>query len=356
MQTFLLAVLAIFVVLGVLFLALIVWLRKRVRKAVGDYKLFTPFLIAQRARIKLKVQSLPDERDHGENEGGVDVAAINKLWAGLAVQGMEQVATLATDDGDTVYVAAQHPDNKIVALVVASQGRAPFLEFIALAANNSVNVISGNPEARAVRLPSMSFEPHTRPSFDRACLSFAATPAHLALDTRMLILLIERIHAARMDSQLGRAPTLDDIRLLAAARGVELNLDPEQQERVLEMNRNDWTHELQVALRDNAKRKMKLDEDAWSRLADELIVIHQGMNEDEVIATLSEHDLVDRLGQQLKRQNFGPGQIFDEINRRLDPDDQRQQVVRMTNPVPARVFARTGALQAAGVELQGLAA
>jgi hypothetical protein len=107
-----------------------------------------------------------------------------------------------------------------------------------------------------------------------------------------------------------------------------------------------------VALLDNAKRKLKLEEDSWERLENELIVIHQGMNADEVIATVSEHEHVERLGEQLKKQHFTPSQIFDEINRRLDVADQRQLVITLGNPIASRIFARAGVLQAAGVEPQ----
>jgi hypothetical protein len=52
----------------------------------------------------------------------------------------------------------------------------------------------------------------------------------------------------------------------------------------------------------------------------------------------------------LKRQTFGPAQIFDEINRRLDPGQQRKLVLSLGIPVQARLFAHANALETAGVE------
>jgi hypothetical protein len=349
MLTFLKILLAVLIVVVGLVLVLFYWLRGKFRKVMGDYAVLAPFIMPHTARIKLRIQPLPEAQD--EDERAADIAAIKKLWSELAAQGFVQLGVFASD-GDDLFVVGQHPDTNIVGVVASRQAAPPFVEFIVASATNAVRVLSGNPEERPLQLAAISIEPKANLTYRFAVQSFAAPTAWRVLNARMAILLIERLHAIRMDNLLARAPSLEDIRAYAAKQGVTTPLTEQQQERVVEMNHSAWLDGVRVALLDNAKRKLKLEEDSWERLENELIVIHQGMNADEVIATVSEHEHVERLGEQLKRQHFTPPQIFDEINRRLDVADQRQLVITLGSPIASRIFARAGVLQAAGVEPQ----
>ncbi|MES3022074.1 MAG: hypothetical protein V4857_10880 [Pseudomonadota bacterium] len=352
MSTFLIIVLSVVLVLLALILLVLNWLRRKVRKYVSQYKVLAPFLMAESARIKLRVQALPpasgDEAD-ADDEEALLYAEMNRMWAQLSAQGVRQIGSFASDVDDAWYLAGQHPDNNIVAMVVSKNNKAPFLEFMSVSEANTVVVLSGALAARPLQLPSLSIAPHTASTVDAAAKAMASAPSGRALDTRRLILVIERVHAARLDSQLMRAPTLADMQAHATLHGVTDTLDDAMRERALEMNRDAWLDAVRVSLLDNAMRKLKLEQDSWERLEGDAIVIHQGMNADEVIATLTQHDLVGRLGEQLKRQQFGPAQIFDEINRRLPPGEQRKLVISLGIPVQGRLFASTGVLQAAGV-------
>jgi hypothetical protein len=301
----------------------------------------------QCARIKLRIQSLPQDDDI---EIAANIVAIKTLWTELAAQGFIQLSTLASDGNEYLFIAGQHPDTKIIGLIASRLTEPPFLEFMVVSPTNMVKVLSGNPEERPLQLASLSIEPKAKLTYKFAVTSFASPTGWRVLDVRMLILLIERLHAARMDNLLARAPNLDEIKAYAAKQGISEPLNEQQQESALEMNRSAWLEGVRVALLDNAKQKLKLEEDSWERLENELVVIHQGMNADEVIATVAEHEHVERLGEQLKRQNFSSTQIFDEINRRLGIDEQRQLVITLGSPIMSRIFTRTAVLQAAGIE------
>lgn len=349
MSTFLMILLSVFIVVVALVFILLYWFRIKVRKVMGDYKVLAPFIMPLTARIKLRIQPLPQD---GDIEIAANISAIKSLWSELAAQGFIQLNTFASECDEYLFVVGQHPETKIIGLVANRLFRQPFVEFVVVSTTNAVRVLSGNPEEQPLQLASLSIEPKTQLTYKSALQDLASPTEWRILDVRMLTLLIERLHAARMDNLLALAPNMDEIKTYAAKQGINVSLNEQQQERVLEMNRTAWIEGVRVALLDNAKRKLKLEEDSWGRLENELIAIHQGMNEDEVIATVSEHEHVDRLGEQLKKQNFGPTQIFDEINRRLDVADQRKLVITLGKPVMSRIFARSGVLQSAGVEPQ----
>ncbi|HEY5994678.1 MAG TPA: hypothetical protein VIU46_08780 [Gallionellaceae bacterium] len=355
MLTFLKILLAVLIVVVGLVVILFYWLRGKFKKVMGDYAALAPFIMPLNARIKLRVQSLPDAQDE-DIEHAANISAIKSLWSELAAQGFVQLGVFASDGDECLFVVGQHPDTKIIGLVAGRLATPPFLEFIVASPTNAVKVLSGNPEELPLQLGAISIVPRAKPTYKFAVESFGSPTAWRVFDVRMSILLIERLHAIRMDNLLARAPSLEDIQAYAAKQGVTEPLTEQQQERVLEMNRSAWIEGVRVALLDNAKRKLKLEEDSWGRLEDELIVIHQGMNADEVITTVSEHEHVERLGEQLKQQDFNPSQIFDEINRRLDVADQRQLVITLGSPIACRIFARAGVLQAAGVEPQAAGA
>jgi hypothetical protein len=343
MSTFLMILLSVAIVIATLLALSYFWLRRKVRTAVGMYKNLVPYFIHCIARMKLRIESLP-ARDEVDPEEAAQLDAMEALWKQLAAQGVKQLATLASGE-DTRIIAGQHPDSRMLALVIRPDARAPYLEF------NTARVITGEPGAQALQLPSLSVELDADARFDTALARLAVGQPGRALDSRMLILLIERLYATRMDSQLTREPTLADTKARAIANGIEYALDEAEEVRIVEMNRSSWLEGLRVALLDHARRKLQLDEEPWSRLDEELIVIHNALNADEVIATLSDIALVEQLGEQLKRQNYSPSQIFDEINRRLDPEQRRSLVLQLGVPRPARVFATSRALEAAGVTL-----
>lgn len=353
MSTFLMILLAAVLVVGGLILFVLIWLRTKLRKVVGNYNKIAPFLITQTARLNLRIGKLPSREDV-EPDLATHLTAMGRLWSELSAKGFKRLGTLRSDDG-RMFIAGQHPANNLLALVTCLDGMPPFVEFMALSPANTAMVVSGDPAACALQLPSLTVVPMRTPTITPAVRTMGAMLPGRAVDMRMLILLVERLHAARMDSQLTRAPTLDEMNANAALRLVTAPLDKEAQQRALDLNRSAWLDAVRVSLLDNGRRMLKLEEEPWGRLEGELIAIHQGMDGDEVIATLSSHELVEKLGAQLKLQKFGPAQVFDEINRRLG-DDHRRLVVNLGVPVQARLFARAGVLEAAGIESQGASA
>lgn len=346
--------LAVALVVGGLVLFVFIWLRTRFRKVVGNYNRIAPFLIAQTARLNLRISKLPSRVDV-DKDVAAQLTAMGRLWSELSAKGMKRLGILKSDDG-RMYIVGHHPGNNLLALVTCLEKMPPFVEFMVLSPTNSAMVVSGAPGALALQLPSLNVVPMRSPTVTAAVKTMAAMLPGRAVDLRMVILLVERLHAARMDSQLMRAPTLNEMEAKAALLGVSAQLTHDEQQRALEMNRSAWLDAVRIALLDNGRRKLKLEEEPWGRLEDELIVVHQAMTEDETIATLGGHDLVEKLGEQLKLQKFGPSQIFDEINRRLGEDDQRCLVATLGVPVQAKLYARAGVLQAAGIETQGIAA
>lgn len=345
--------LAVGLVVGGLVLFVLLWLRGRFRKVVGNYNRIAPFLIAQTARLNLRISKLPSRVDV-DPEVAAQLTSMGRLWSELSAKGMKRLGILKSDDS-RMYIVGQHPGNNMLALVTCLEGMPPFVEFMVLSPSNSAMVVSGAPGALALQLSSLTVVPMRTPTYTPAVKTMSAMLPGRAVDMRMVILLVERLHAARMDSQLVRPPTLSEMEANAALIGVNTQLTHEELQRALEMNRSAWLDAVRVSLLDNGRRKLSLAEEPWGRLEDELIAVHQAMNEDEVIATLAGHDLVEKLGEQLKLQKFGPLQIFDEINRRLG-DDQRRLVVNLGVLIQARLFARASVLEAAGIETEGEAA
>lgn len=353
MTTFLMILLSVFIVIVVLIGGAFLWLRGKVRKYTREFKVFIPFLIPYTARLALHVQPLPDRAQCDEAMAG-QLDAVHALWDELAAKGMRKLCELESES--RLIVAGQHPDSKMVALVVTMEGVPPFVEFIALAPNNTATLITTEQGARALQLPSLTVRVEPGFGYDDAAREMQHMLPGRQLDVRMLIMLAERLHAARMDSVLGRAPTLEDMHEYAARSGQAMTLTGEQQDQVLQLNRNAWLEAVQESMLDHARRRLKLDEEPWRGVREELLIIHQAMSDDEVIATVAGYPLVERLGEQLKKQGFGPAAIFDEINRRLEPENQRTLVLNLGVPLQGRVFARPRVLEAAGVSLNMVAA
>ena len=354
MSTFLIILAVLAIVSGAGAAGYFYWQRRQVSRLAGDFKLYAPYLVEQTARVRLRVQPLG--REYIGEEDADAYAEMKKLWSGMTNHRMKLIGTFASDENDRVYIIGQHPDNKIVGLVGLQRGMRPYVEFMKLSGGGVVGVLSGAPGARAMRVATLTVDPKQKPSWRSAVEAFAATPEGRTLDVNNLIVLFERVHSARMDYQLKAAPTLAEIKSHAAAQGTTDTLHGQQLDHALEMNLVAWRDAVHVALLDNTRRKLKLTADVWSRLEPQLIVIHAGMDEDDVIAKLAEYPNVDALGVQLKAQERGPLEIFSQINDQLAPADRRRLVVELSSPVTAAIYARAGAMQSAGVPAQALAA
>lgn len=241
---------------------------------------------------------------------------------------------------------------QLLALVICLEGMPPFVEFMALSGDNTAMVVTGDPAASALQLPSLTVIPMRTPTVTPVVRTMDAALPGRALDKRLLIQLVERLHAARMDSQLACAPTLADMNANAALRHVTEPLGEHEQQRALDMNRSAWLNAVRIALLDNGQRKLKLAHAPWGRLEGELIVIHQGMHADDVLAALSAHDLAAKPGVQLKLQTIAPAKLFDEISALLG-DGPLRLVAHLGVPLQARLFAPGAALRKAGIALQG---
>ena len=347
MSTFLLIVLGLAVAIVLVLAGVRIWLRRKIRSAVGDYQLIAPYLIAPAARISLRTEAVATEPDGGDDAHARAMHELRAMVLRMEAQGFVHLGAFAADEDGRVLIAAQHRESGVVGQAIYLAGSAPYLECMTLTPSGQVRVISGELDARPLQLPSLVVQTNPGLSPSEALKALAATPGR-ALDLPTFVMLVERVHAARMDSALVKAPTAADMQAHADSHGGAA-LTAVQHARALDMNRESWADAVRVALLDNGRRKLKLDSAAWGRLEREIVVVHEAMTEDEAIATLAEHNLVDTLGEQLKRQNFTPVQIFDEINQRLGPDDQRALAVKVRFPVRARLFARPAALRAAGL-------
>ncbi|HEX8611357.1 MAG TPA: hypothetical protein VF800_08740 [Telluria sp.] len=354
MSTFLMILAVLAIVAGAVAAGFYYRQRTQVSRLAGDFKLYAPYLVEQTARVRLRVQPLG--REYIGEEDADAYAEMKKMWSGMTNHRMKLIGTFASDENNRVYIIGQHPDSKIVGLVGLQRGMRPFAEFMKLSGSGTVGVLSGAPGARPMRLATLTVEPKHKPSWRSAVEAFASTPEGRTLDVNNLIVLFERVHSARMDHQLAAAPTLPEIKSHAAAQGAADTLHGQQLEHALEMNQMAWREAVHVALLDNARRKLKLTADTWSRLEAQLIVIHAGMDVDDVIAKLAEYPKVDALGVQLKAQELGPLEMFSRINEHLAPAERRRLVVELGSPVAAAIYARAGAMQSAGVPAQALAA
>ncbi|NHZ62161.1 hypothetical protein [Massilia genomosp. 1] len=354
MLTFLMIIAVLAIVAGAGVAAYLYLQRSQVSRLAGDFKLYAPYLVEQTARVRLRVQPLG--REYIGDEDAPAYAEMKKLWSGMTNHRMKLIGTFASDENERVYIIGQHPDSKIVGLVGLQRGMRPFVEFLKLSGSGTVGVLSGAPGARAMRVATLTVEPKPNPSWRAAVEAFASTAEGRALDVNNLIVLFERVHSARMDYQLKAAPTLAEIKAHAAAQGAADTLHGQQLDHALEMNHVAWRESVQAALLDNTRRKLKLTVDTWSRLEPKLIVIHAGMDPDDVLATLAEYPSLDALGVQLKAQELGPLEIFEGLNEQLPTADRRRLVVKLSSPVAAAIYARAGAMQSAGVPPQALAA
>ncbi len=351
MLTFLKFVGAVVLVVIVLIVLSFYWLKRKIGKVVATAAAAMQLPMPSNARVSLRHESADDADEHVQSK--------MSLQSELQNAGFTPLGRYCSDDGIAV-TAWNDAQSQVAAALVEINGDQLHCEYYAIGTDGRNAVLTTEPGAEALELRSLSVRPLRDLTPRQAVATLTSAPKPLrTVDSAMFVLFFERLFATRMDQHLRTPPTIDALLRLAAARGKSPTLTGAEQSAAVKMATNIWLSSVETAVKDNARRQLRIASDAWSRIDADLRVVHAHLDADQAIEVHHGDDLITRLGEQLKQQNLTPLQIFDEINRRRPLDAQLVPIAQVGMPIAATIYAAGAAMRSIGLgsnTLQGSAA
>lgn len=323
------------ILLGIL-LALVIlilvgwwWLRSKFRGITQEVLRRMPYVPDFEARVRLIAAREGDALLEDE-----ELATLKEIEHDLGVAGFTSVGQFTAREDGAITTCYQR-EGKLFALAYFFNGRIA-VDYCALGEDNRAFLTTANPVFPALDTSSVlvRVDPHLAMAEGIAWLEQQA-PLR-ALSTRQWVLLYERIYAACMDARIADpqcARLLED--WITFAR-----LDPpadEDREAIEQDCQAQYQDMLQVALLDNARKALKLDEDSWSRIEDSVVIVHRATDFED-IKSFFDQELVEDLVDQFEALNMGVMKSFNAVNRRLTQERQFLPLVQVSRPVPAQLF------------------
>jgi hypothetical protein len=344
--TFLKFLVAVVLTVIVLIVLVILWFKRKIGKAVSMATTALQLQEPAIARITLHHDAEPAEP--------ADDAQGLQMRCELTASGFIALGDFRSD-GIATVAAYTHPELHVVAAVIAPDGSNHHCEYYALGKDGRARVLTTEPGAEPLELRSLNVHPVRDLTPRQAIATLVPEGAELrGMDAATFVLFHERLFATRMDHRLRTPPTIDSLLRHARAKGKSPELTDAEKATALEFAQAAWRNAVEVAIKDNARRQLRLTSEDWARIEEHICVMHAHMDADQAIEAHQGDALIERLGAQLKLQHLTPSQIFDEINRRRPVASRLQAIATVGMPVHATVYATTAALRSVGLGDLGL--
>ena len=339
MLTFLKFLVAVVLTVIVLIVLVILWFKRKIGKAVSMAT--TAMQLQEPAIARITLQHDAEPAEPGEDPS-------LQLRSELIASGFTALGDFRSDGMATV-AAFVHPELHVAAAVIAPDGTTHHCEYYALGKDGRSRVLTTEPGAEPLELRSLHLHPVRDLTPRQAIATLVPEGAELrVMDAATFVLFHERLFATRMDHRLRLPPTIDSLLRYARAKGKSPELTDAEKDTAVEFALMAWRNAVEVAIKDNARRQLRLTTEDWSRIEEHVCVMHAHMDADQAIEAHQGDALIERLGAQLKLQNLTPSQIFDEINRRRPVESRLQAIATIGMPVHATVYTTTSALRSVG--------
>ena len=333
----------IVLLLVVVILVALLWIRRKIRNVVSEAAKLAPYSVPIQGRIRLSASAEDGAAWFAEERH----QAYRRWQRKLTAAGFEPLGGFEeSESGRFLWVA--HQENRSFAMVT-SLGEKIILEYCALGASGRAFLRTPNPVFPEVQSDSLSIHPKKQLAPAEGLAWLGEQGALKALSVRQFVLFYERVYAACMDIRLSNPACEAMLHDWIEFAGLEALGDEELAEAV-GICRDQCVTASYQAIRDHARTALKLDSDAWSRIEDNLLIIHNKTGFEEIMSAFAT-DLAEELIEQCKASGMAVAKTFDAVNRRLEAQDQFALLAEVSKPIASRVYLRRIALES--VDLQG---
>lgn len=333
MWLFLQIVLAVILVL--LGVALLAWwyFRRWLRRTVGKAQAGAAIVgndYARSARLRLDPVDTADSA----------TPAFQSVWESLRALGCTPLGDWVDSQESYEYLRfGLMPGAQVAAVVNERDGKICFTWW-ALTRSNQLYALGNGPDPEW-NGASMRWRVNPASTPAQALAELQAQLEGLELREQTLSVAkaaYEAAHAARMDAALARGPTRADIEALASQRSP--GASAETIDGALEMARQLWSQQLELALLDRYRRASKLDAVSWERLGGDIHVIHDQLNPTEIRALLMlEASQMAAADEIVAAGTRGPA-LYERLQQLLPPAQRRRCLGTVDRPLSAQLYVR----------------
>lgn len=332
-------VLAIVLIIAIAFF----WIRSKLKKISSEFSATALYLPPIEARLRLSATS-PDNFNH-EDDASDNFQQQERL---LIEAGFEPLGYFYA--GPSELAVTRHANG--IFGIVHRMAEHVFHEYCAVDEHNHAFLITPNPIFPKIDGKSLTVTVGSRLEPAQAIAGLSQRGPLRKLSVRQFVLLYERLHNTCMDARLGDPQAEKMVKDWIAFADLEA-LSDDDMENTLEQCQSACDHAIEEAIHDNARQAAGLDDDSWSRIEDDLLIITRNTNFDE-IGYHFDDELAEGMIEQFQACNMSVQDAFNATNRRMKKHQQFALLTTVRRPLPANVYAHAHRLESIDVETPGL--
>lgn len=314
----------------VLIVVAVFWARHKLREIISGVSRLGSYSVPVEGRIRLA--ACGDDAEEGFDEG--QLKAYQGWRRELAAAGFAPLAEFEDEAGEGLRWVAHRESGQFA--VLSQLGERFIVEYCGLAGDGRACLATPNPVFPGVDGKSLSVRPKRQLTPAEGAAWLDEQGVSRTLSTRQFVLFFEQLHAACMDIRLADPGCRRLVGEWIAFAGLD-PLESEDLEEAIELCRLNCEGAAMQAIRDHARVAVNLDDDAWSRIEDELLIISRYTGFED-LADFFEDALAEEFLEQLEGLEMSVSQAFTTLNRRLGAKAQYVHLATVSKPTPSQVY------------------
>jgi hypothetical protein len=316
------------------------WVRNKLRAMVDEASKLGGYTVPLEGRIRLAAFI-------GEVEEWFDPEPLKAFQAWqvkLQDAGFVPVGEFQEENSDALYWIA-HRENRYFAVLTEASGQL-LVSYCGEGLSGRRSLVTAHPFYPTINRETLLVQPGSQMEPAQGMQWLVDQGKFKKLSTHQLLRLLEQVHAACMDLILVNPDCREMLAKWTGFAALE-PLTGEDLEHSIESCEESCDEAIELAIRDHARVASGLDDDGWSRIEDELLVINRDTSLDDLVEWF-DTPLTEEFINQLQPRNLSTTKVFEAVNRRLGKKEQFALLAEVSQPVPAQVHARRIQLESIG--------
>lgn len=325
-------IIAIVLIVAVVFF----WIKSKFKKVISEFSQKALYMPPIEARVRLKAVSKKEFDFDDETMSELELKAKE-----LRGEGFKEIGFFEDQESEDAFIVSQNA--KGIFAVIKNLSEKVIVEYCAYGKNKCAYIYTPNPIFLPVDNDVLKVSIyHDDPPSDILSALSPYEPFQ-PLGVRHFIPLYERIFSSCIELRLANRDMKKMVEGWMQFQELE-PMDDEDMDQVYTMLGELFNEMISKVIADKVRRSSSFDDDNWSRIKDDMLVLHRYVKHEDLMDYFDD-ELVEDLIEQFEEQKMSVAQIFKATNLRLTREQQYTYLTSVSKPIPAEVYLKTISLE-----------
>jgi len=336
------------IIIGIIIAAVIIvaivfyWLKTKFNKVISGFSKKALYMPPIEARVRLKAVSKKDLDFDDEIIGNLELTAKE-----LRADGFKVISFFEDQETEDYLIVAQNSNG--VFAVVKNLYEKIIVEYCAYGNNKCAYYLTPNPIFLKSNSDSLKVSIIQDDSLSDSLASLSQYVPFQSLSVRQFISFYESIFSSCIELRLSSRNMKNMVGDWVIFQELEPMSDLEM-DHVYNLLDELFNDVINRVIADKVRKAISIDDDGWSRIKDDLLILHRYIKPDD-LADYFDDELVEDLIEQFERQNMSVVQVFKAINLRLTKVQQYTHLMCVSRPLPTEVYIKTISLESVDLDV-----